>query len=167
MSYEWETSTKWIAYKDLDLPKYGYDEFKLITTDQISSSYWYTDKGVYRKSNHWWNVNTCNRELDSNKYKTNSIGFCAWENFYKKITYFTWNDLKPIDPFYKDLPKIPLNLLGEENIAYEFNRFCINNIIELNHPIDEAPNHSSDTIQIIEWLRLTQKDIEILNKDEE
>jgi hypothetical protein len=47
------------------------------------SSYWYTDKGVIRLSDHWGTVGTCLWTLDwmcSRKYL---CGFCKWEDFQK------------------------------------------------------------------------------------
>ncbi|WP_298780448.1 hypothetical protein [uncultured Polaribacter sp.] len=49
------------------------------------SIYFYTDEGVYRKSNHWGRVANCRWRLISNKnYKNQQIviGFAKWTNFY-------------------------------------------------------------------------------------
>ena len=49
------------------------------------SFYFYTDKGVYRKSNHWGRVANCRWKLISNKnYKNQNIviGFAKWSDFY-------------------------------------------------------------------------------------
>jgi hypothetical protein len=46
------------------------------------SSYMYTEKGVYRKSNHWClGVATCLWLLDGDVCQTEKIGFCKWEDF--------------------------------------------------------------------------------------
>ena len=49
------------------------------------SSYFYTDEGVYRKSNHWGRVANCRWKLISNEnYKNQQIviGFAKWIDFY-------------------------------------------------------------------------------------
>ncbi|WP_087565094.1 hypothetical protein [Polaribacter sp. SA4-10] len=49
------------------------------------SSYFYTEEGVYRKSNHWGRVANCRWKLisnDSYKNQKNVIGFAKWIDFY-------------------------------------------------------------------------------------
>lgn len=49
------------------------------------SAYFYTDKGVYRKSNHWGRVANCRWKLIANaNYKNQQIviGFAKWTDFY-------------------------------------------------------------------------------------
>lgn len=49
------------------------------------SQYFYTDEGVYRKSNHWGRVANCRWKLISNKnYKNQQevIAFAKWVDFY-------------------------------------------------------------------------------------
>ncbi len=49
------------------------------------SSYFYTNEGVYRKSNHWGRVANCRWKLITDEnYKNQStvIGFAKWSNFY-------------------------------------------------------------------------------------
>ena len=49
------------------------------------SVYFYTDEGVYRKSNHWGRVANCRWKLISNKeYKNQQtvIAFAKWEEFH-------------------------------------------------------------------------------------
>lgn len=48
------------------------------------STYFYTDEGVYRKSNHWGRVANCRWKLISNEnYKNQNIviGFAKWSDF--------------------------------------------------------------------------------------
>lgn len=50
-----------------------------------NSFYFYTDKGVYRKSNHWGRVANCRWKIITNKnYKNQNevIGFAKWNDFY-------------------------------------------------------------------------------------
>ena len=47
--------------------------------------YFYTDEGVYRKSNHWGRVANCRWKIMANEtYKNQQvvIGFAKWTNFY-------------------------------------------------------------------------------------
>ncbi|MFQ3182108.1 MAG: hypothetical protein ACI9Z4_001709 [Polaribacter sp.] len=49
------------------------------------SMYFYTDEGVYRKSNHWGRVANCRwKIIANNTYKNQQIitGFAKWTNFY-------------------------------------------------------------------------------------
>ncbi len=49
------------------------------------SFYFYTDKGVYRKSNHWGRVANCRwRLLSDEKIKSQNdyVGFAKWTDFY-------------------------------------------------------------------------------------
>ncbi|WP_299667985.1 hypothetical protein [uncultured Polaribacter sp.] len=49
------------------------------------STYFYTDKGVYRKSNHWGRVANCRWKLMAlTNYKNQDkvIGFAKWNDFY-------------------------------------------------------------------------------------
>ena len=48
------------------------------------SEYMFTDKGVYRKSNHWLKtVNTCIWLLNGIESNNDTIAFCSFENFKK------------------------------------------------------------------------------------
>ncbi len=48
------------------------------------SQYMFTDKGVYRKSNHWTNnVNTCIWVLNGLESNKDTVAFCTYENFKK------------------------------------------------------------------------------------
>ena len=49
------------------------------------SMYFYTEEGVYRKSNHWGRVANCRWKINANKnYKNQQIviGFAKWNDFY-------------------------------------------------------------------------------------
>ena len=49
------------------------------------SMYFYTEKGVYRKSNHWGRVANCRWKIAANEHYKNQqiiIGFAKWTNFY-------------------------------------------------------------------------------------
>lgn len=48
------------------------------------SLYWYTNSGVYRKSDHWgYGIGTCDWLLDGQSYDgiISRIGYCRWDDF--------------------------------------------------------------------------------------
>lgn len=54
---------------------------------ESGSQYMYTDKGIYRKSNHWnCQVSTCVWLLDGKMSEKETIGFCSYDNFKKYST---------------------------------------------------------------------------------
>ncbi|GAB7257157.1 hypothetical protein [Polaribacter sp. OB-PA-B3] len=64
---------------DFDLPK------KTVYVSKSNSMYFYTDEGVYRKSNHWGRVANCRWKLIANKnYKNQNTvtAFAKWDDFY-------------------------------------------------------------------------------------
>lgn len=58
--------------------KYYVEE--VIEAPKPSSFYWFTEDGVYRKSDHWGNVGDCYWKI-SNHSKEAIIGFCKWSEF--------------------------------------------------------------------------------------
>gem|GEM_PF-164490 len=62
-----------------------FSENKFHFKSKANSQYFYTDKGVYRYSNHWGRVANCRwRLLSDEKIKNQNyyIGFAKWINFY-------------------------------------------------------------------------------------
>jgi hypothetical protein len=83
------------TYNKTNFFKHTFCEFKQIEDfdfpedtnykSKSESMYFYTDKGVYRKSNHWGRVANCRWKLVSNEnYKNQQIviGFANWTDFY-------------------------------------------------------------------------------------
>lgn len=83
----------------------GFDEndsiYEIEGKGEISSQYWYTDKGVYRLSDHWkqsascfWGLSDDNsfEKLEENidlsnyygygEYEEGVLGFCSWNDFF-------------------------------------------------------------------------------------
>lgn len=51
-------------------------------TSGSGSKYWYTEDGVYRYSDHWYDgVASCNWFLNNEICKEYASGFCKWEDF--------------------------------------------------------------------------------------
>ena len=77
--------------------RYTYCEFQEVKLDAIheeiahfisksKSKYYYTEKGVYRYSNHWGRVANCRWKLNTlSEYKTQKfhLGYASWHAFYK------------------------------------------------------------------------------------
>ena len=60
-------------------------------TGKVSSRYWYTDKGVYRKSNHWGSeVASCSWGIKGRTYRNEGVSVGKTETAFIK-----WDDLKP------------------------------------------------------------------------
>ena len=83
------------TYNQTNFFKHTFCEFKQIDNFQFpkdtnyksksESEYFYTDEGVYRKSNHWGRVANCRWKLIANdNYKNQNIviAFANWVDFY-------------------------------------------------------------------------------------
>ena len=76
--------------------RYTYCEFESLSKDffkdksahyqsKSGSLYFYTDKGVYRYSNHWGRVANCRwkiKEVEEYKSQNYYVGFANWSDFY-------------------------------------------------------------------------------------
>lgn len=69
------------------------------------SSYFFTNDGVYRYSNHWGRVGNCRWRLENidHKQQTNYWGFCSWQHFYNNE---------------EGLPLYFIEKVGENNYSY-------------------------------------------------
>ena len=83
------------TYNKTNFFKYTFCEFQQVSNFEIpedrnyksksDSIYFYTDEGVYRKSNHWGRVANCRWKISENEgYKNQQIvvGFAKWNHFY-------------------------------------------------------------------------------------
>ena len=83
------------TYNQTNFFKHTFCEFQQVDDFQFlentyyksksNSIYFYTEKGVYRKSNHWGRVANCRwRLIASKNYKNQQfvIGFAKWADFY-------------------------------------------------------------------------------------
>ncbi|PQJ72009.1 hypothetical protein [Polaribacter butkevichii] len=83
------------TYNKTNFFKHTFCEFKQVDDfdfpeetnykSKSESMYFYTDEGVYRKSNHWGRVANCRWKLIANEdYKNQNIaiGFAKWVDFY-------------------------------------------------------------------------------------
>lgn len=79
------------------------------------SEYMFTNKGVYRKSNHWVNkVNTCIWILDGKESLKDTIAFCSFEDF-KKYSSKRDNNGVPTNKFNRFQDSI-INMINGEMI---------------------------------------------------
>ena len=82
-NYFKDTYAQWTEVTEKDLPKANPD-YKSAS----GSEYWYTDKGVYRKSNHWGKVASCRWYLNDNVIQNETvyqIGYADFNNFQKMM----------------------------------------------------------------------------------
>ncbi|MGY0407103.1 MAG: hypothetical protein ACWIPJ_01910 [Polaribacter sp.] len=83
------------TYNQTNFFKHTFCEFQQVKDVQFPKStnyksksesvYFYTDKGVYRKSNHWGRVANCRWKLiaiENYKNQNFAIGFAKWSDFY-------------------------------------------------------------------------------------
>jgi len=72
-----------VSYDVVDtfIGKYGDTGYRCLSKSSISSRYWYTEEGVYRKSNHWGKCRDCYWTIDGEESDEEMIGFCRWEDF--------------------------------------------------------------------------------------
>jgi hypothetical protein len=106
--------------------KYTFCIFKEVCFDVIEnlkqnyssksgSSYYFTDEGLYRVSNHWGRAANCRWKLDSSsmiisKSNNNKVGFAKWSDFYpnneqENLFYIQVDyDLKKVDFQHKNNP---------------------------------------------------------------
>lgn len=71
-------------FKSVDDLKIDKENFKYHS--KSGSSYFFTEEGVYRYSNHWGRVGNCRWRLIKNENlvsKNQNIGFARWEDFYE------------------------------------------------------------------------------------
>lgn len=121
---------------DIDAEPVG--EPILTDSDEVSSRYWYTEDGVYRRSNHWRKVAKCRWALptyDPTEYFVVLTGFCRWNDF-KRIKTHRVSELK--DGTYT---AVCFDRIEECVINAEARR---NSTPLINHP-----NHYSDWVDII------------------
>lgn len=74
-----------VSYDVVDtfIGKHGDTGYRCVDKNSISSRYWYTEEGVYRKSNHWGKCRDCFWTIDGEELNSHEemVGFCKWEDF--------------------------------------------------------------------------------------
>ncbi|TXD48807.1 hypothetical protein [Polaribacter sp. IC073] len=120
------------TYNKTNFFKHTFCEFKQVDNfkfpveanykSKSESMYFYTDEGVYRKSNHWGRVANCRWKLIANQeYKNQQIviGFAKWADFYpinstEKIFFIK------VD-FEKKTANIQPRKIGAKNLLFTLN----------------------------------------------
>jgi hypothetical protein len=131
------------TYNQTNFFKHTFCEFTQINNFQFpentnyksksESTYFYTNEGVYRKSNHWGRVANCRWKLLTNtSYKNQEIviGFANWSNFHpinssEKIFFIDVN-------FHEELAKINADPKNKKVSLYHFNE-AQKKIKQINH----------------------------------
>ena len=132
--------------------------YEVKKTDCVSSKYWYTSKGVYRLSDHWGATASCYWQLlryfidvddsDNDKDSETVLAFCKWNDF-KTIT--TYAITKEIYEHYEgEYPLLPENLIGKNNLCYEFKGLYLCDFEDIKYPICRHPNHRASTIALVD-----------------
>ena len=79
-------------------PKREPDHVSRTKTGEISSEYWYTDEGVFRRSNHWGSdVASCSWYINGSVYGKSGI-----DKGKRQTAFIRWSDLKPKGSIIKD-----------------------------------------------------------------
>lgn len=167
------------TYNQTNFFKHTFCEFQQVDTFEFpentnyksksESEYFYTDEGVYRKSNHWGRVANCRWKLIANdNYKNQNIviAFAKWVDFYpinssEKIFFIEVdfenktaklqpkqkNDIKYLHTFSEGQQKIKQikHLLNDDKWAKYFDE----EIEELRFKIIEEFINSDKTLQNI------------------
>ena len=68
-------------YNDHPNERDAYILVGIYITEEISSVYWYTPIGVYRKSNHWDTVGDCYWSSPDDTEEKQLTAYCKWKNF--------------------------------------------------------------------------------------
>ncbi len=165
------------TYNQTNFFKHTFCEFTQVDDFQIpentyyksksESMYFYTDEGVYRKSNHWGRVANCRWKLISNEnYKNQQIvvGFAKWSDFYpinssEKLFFIDVN-------FDKKLAKIQVKKTTERKYTFMFSE-AQKRVKKINYLLTEYKwaNHFNIDIetlrvQIISEFINTNKDLQ-------
>lgn len=126
-------------YNQYNFHKHTFCEFQEVTDEEIASlspsyksksgsSYYFTEKGVFRISNHWGRASNCRWRLKSeasNKVNNTNerIGYALWTDFYPnndkdKLFYIEINwQTKDVTFQHKNNPNYNSNLIVRDALA--------------------------------------------------
>ena len=125
-------------YNQYNFHKHTFCEFQEVTSNEIvtlplsyksksGSSYYFTEKGVYRVSNHWGRAANCRWRLKSEATKVNNtnerIGYALWTDFYPnndkdKLFYIEINwQTKEVTFEHKNNPNYNATLIVRDALA--------------------------------------------------
>lgn len=109
-----------------EVEKEAIDGLKLSYQSKSGSSYYFTNEGVFRVSNHWGRAANCRWRLQTNAKNTNQvsrIGYANWSDFYSnneqgKLFYITVNKESGAVEFqHKDNPEYTSNEILRNAVA--------------------------------------------------
>jgi hypothetical protein len=135
------------SYNKTNFHKHTFCIFKEVSADAISgltmnyksksgSSYYFTDEGVYRLSNHWGRAANCKWRLDKladSSFGKTSLGFAKWTDFYPD------NDTEKLYFIEVDF---------EKNQAHFYHKKST------NYTSDKVLRTTSDTMKLIKQVRV-------------
>lgn len=155
------------TYHPSNFFKHTYCEFEQVNDDfflnnkpqyisKSGSSYFYTEEGVYRYSNHWGRVANCRWKIsgiENYKNQSNYVGYSSWLNFYPLSNFDKAFYLKQDSE--NDLPKIYRikedSSLGSYLMTLEFAQKRLKQIKAL--------------FKDYKWAQYYSQDIEIVRKE--
>jgi len=94
-----------LEYNKFNFHKYTFCEFREVNADSLNelkiaytsksgSSYYFTEEGVYRVSNHWGRAANCRWRLIT-RTSSNSNSSLKVNNFQSRVGYANWTDFYP------------------------------------------------------------------------
>ena len=126
------------TYHKNNFHKHTFCVFKEVTNDTIKdlqpnyssksrSSYYFTEEGLYRVSNHWGRAANCRWKLDSSAMKSTSskdnrfkIGYAKWIDFYPN------NEQENLFYIQVDFETKTVDFLHKDNPNYDRKSVCRN-----------------------------------------
>lgn len=141
----------------IEVSRNSLNELKLAYTSKSGSSYYFTEEGVYRVSNHWGRAANCRWRLISNEEKVNQykrVGFAKW------IDFFPNNETERL--FYIEINWKDKSVLFQHKNNSSFNDETLRNASETAKRIKQIKEILKDD----SWAKYLEiDDVEITRKD--
>lgn len=133
------------------------NDLQLAYTSKSGSSYYFTDEGVYRVSNHWGRAANCRWRLISKEEKVNQ---------YKRIGYANWVDFYPNNEterlFYIEIDWKMKSVIFQHKKNPRFNNEVLRNALETAKRIKQV----KEILETNSWTKYLEiDDLEVARKD--
>lgn len=156
------------TYNKTNFHKHTFCIFKEVDSDAINdlklnyksksgSSYYFTESGVYRLSNHWSRVANCRwrliNENDKSKSERTKLGFAKWTDFHS-------------DNDYEKLYFIEISNTTEVNYFHKNNENYSNQVLRTSVETTKVIKQIRTLLEETAWAKyLNNDDIETLRKE--
>jgi hypothetical protein len=132
-------------------------DLKLNYKSKSGSSYYFTESGVYRLSNHWSRVANCRWRLinvnDKSKSERTKLGFAKWTDFHS-------------DNDYEKLYFIEISNTTEVNYFHKNNENYSNQVLRTSVETTKVIKQIRTLLEETAWAKyLNNDDIETLRKE--